>query len=46
MPVHTVTDARSDVYVFEQGEIRQTDLEIVGHTVLHLVPESRLSEFA
>ena len=46
MPVHSVTYARSDVYVFEQGEIRQTDLEIVGHTVLHLVPESRLSEFS
>ena len=44
-PVHAVADARSEVYVLEQGEIRQTDAETVGHSVLELVQKSRLVEF-
>ena len=43
-PVHSVGEARGDVYVLEQREVGKTDLEIVGHTVAHLVPESRLVE--
>ena len=44
-PVHSIGDAWSDVYILECREVRQTDLEIMGHTVLELVPESRLVEF-
>ena len=44
-PVHTVGDARGEIYIFEQSEVRQAYLEVVGHTVLHLVPEARLVEF-
>ena len=44
-PVHSVTDARGDVDIFEQGEIRQSDLEIMGHTVLEFVPETWFVEF-
>ena len=43
-PVHTITYARCDVYVFEEREVRKTDLEIVGHTILELVPEAWLVE--
>ena len=43
-PVHSVAYARGDVDVFEQGEVRQSNLEVVRHSVLHLVPESRLVE--
>ena len=44
IPVHSVLDTRCDVYVLEGCEVRKTDLEGVGHTVLELVPESRLVE--
>ena len=43
-PVHAVAYARSEVYVLEEREVRQTDLEIVGHSVLELVQKSRLVE--
>ena len=43
-PVHSIADARSYVYVFQQCEIRKSDLEVVSHTVLELVPESWLIE--
>mgnify|MGYP006315411611 FL=1 len=44
-PVHAVADARSDVYVFQECEVRKSDLEVMRHSVLELVPESRLVEF-
>ena len=43
-PVHAVGDARRHVDIFEGSEVRKADLEIVGHTVLELVEESRLVE--
>ena len=43
-PVHSIADARSDVYVLEEREVRKSDLEVVCHAVLELVPESRLVE--
>ena len=45
MPIHSVTDARSDIYILEEREIRQSNLEIVSHSVLELVRKSRLPEF-
>ena len=44
IPVHSVLNARSHIDVLECREVRQTDLEIVGHSVLELIPESRLVE--
>ena len=43
-PVHTVGDTRCDIDVFQQCEIRKTDLEVVCHTILELVPEAWLVE--
>ena len=43
-PVHSVTYAWSDIDVFQQGEVRKTDLEVMCHTILEFVPESRLIE--
>ena len=43
-PVHAVAYTRGDVDVFEKSEVRQSDLEIMGHTVLELVPEARFVE--
>ena len=43
-PVHSVADARSEIQVFRNGEIRQSDLEIMGHSVLEPVQEARLLE--
>ena len=42
--VHAIGYTRGDVDVFQEGEVRKTDLEVVVHTVLELVPESRLVE--
>ena len=44
-PVHAVADARREIDVFEQCECRQPYLEVVRHSVLELVQESRLVEF-
>ena len=43
-PVHTVAYTRRDVDVFEQGEVRKTNLEGVSHTILEFIKESRLIE--
>ena len=43
-PVHTIRHTRGDVDVFQEREVRKTDLEVVVHTVLELVPESWLVE--
>ena len=43
-PVHAVAHARSDIKVLQKGEIRKLDGEVVGHTVLELVQETRLAE--
>ena len=44
-PVHSISDARSDVDVFEGSEVRKSDLEIVSHSVLELIKKARLLEF-
>ena len=44
-PVHSVTYSWSNVDILHKGEVRKTDLEIVVHTVLELIPKSRLIEF-
>ena len=43
-PVHTVADARCDVDVFQESEVRKSDLEVMSHTILELVPEVRAVE--
>ena len=43
-PVHAVRYTWRDVYVLECSEVRETDLEIMGHSVLELVHKSRLAE--
>ena len=44
-PVHAVLYTRCDVDILEGCEVRQANLEIMGHSVLELVEKSRLSEF-
>ena len=43
-PVHSVADAWSDIDIFHQCEVRKTDREVMGHTVLELIPETWLVE--
>ncbi len=43
-PVHSVVYRRRDIDIFEQGEIGQSNLEIMAHAVLELVQEARLVE--
>ena len=43
-PVHAIRYARRDIDIFEEREVWKTDLEVVVHTVLELVPESWLVE--
>ena len=44
-PAHSVLDTRSDINVLECSEVRETDLEVMVHTVLELVHETWLTEF-
>ena len=44
-PVHSVSHTWRQIDVFEQCEVWQADLKIMGHTILELVPESGLVEF-
>ena len=44
-PVHSVLYTRSDVDVLEGSEVRQSDLEIMSHSVLESVQKSGLLEF-
>ena len=43
--VHTVGNGWRHLEVFEQGEVRQADLEVVGHAVLEPVRKAVLHEF-
>ena len=44
IPVLAVTYARSEVQVLREGEIRQTYLEIMSHTILKLVQKAVFHE--
>ena len=45
-PVHTVGHARSYIDVLHKREVRETDLEVMCHTILELVKQTRLFELA
>ena len=36
-PVHSIAHRRGYIYIFEKCEVREADLEIVGHPVPHIV---------
>ena len=40
-PVHSVADAWSDIDIFQKGKVRESDLEVMCHSVLESVPEIR-----
>ena len=44
-PVHTIAYTWRDIYIFQQGKVRKSDLEIMVHAILELIKESRLVEF-